>query len=122
VDKYELRPHIKLQHRVTRAAYNEESGKWVLTGTNEGSSGSDSEPGAFEDTVDFLFPCLGVLSRWHWPDIEGLETFEGTLIHSADWKTGEGDPESGWETTVKSWGDKRIGVIGVVSHSSRSSR
>jgi hypothetical protein len=35
-------------------------------------------------------------------------------VHSAKWETGEGDVSSPWEDTVKSWKDKRVGVIGVV--------
>lgn len=56
------------------------------------------------------------MSRWSWPDIEGLENFKGRVIHSAQWETGEdsGDgPE--WAESVKDWGDKCVGVIGVVS-------
>ena len=56
---------------------------------------------------------MGGLSRWSWPDIEGLDTFKGKLVHSAEWELGEG--EVGWKDTVKDWNDKVVGVIGVVS-------
>ena len=85
-----------------------------------------------------LFTGIGGLSRWKWPDIEGLHDFKGTLIHSADWKVNagnesaeDGDGTSGtasdrtdgertrrkgktWQEDVKDWGDKKVGVIGVV--------
>lgn len=67
----------------------------------------------FEDTADVLFTGLGGLSRWRWPDIEGLEQFQGQVIHSAQWQTREGGDK--WEETVRSWGDKRVGVIGLVN-------
>jgi hypothetical protein len=70
---------------------------------------------AFQDTCDVLFTGLGSLSRWSWPDIEGLHNFRGKVIHSANWDTGEGDPKKGWEDTVRSWGDKNVAVIGVGS-------
>ncbi|KAJ3989070.1 FAD/NAD-binding domain-containing protein [Lentinula detonsa] len=132
VEKFHLESYIKLRHRLTRAQYDEESGKWNLTiqrpireeqeqsrqnqnGSSQGGGQDDLEE--IEDTADVLFTGIGSLSRWQWPEIEGLETFQGKLIHSAQWETGEGDsgPKTKWEDTVKNWGDKKIGVIGVGS-------
>ncbi|KAF8899237.1 flavin-binding monooxygenase [Infundibulicybe gibba] len=122
VDKYKLRPYIKLQHRVMRAEYSEPEGKWHLTirkrrvpPTDKNEKWDwDTDFEEFEDVVDVVFAGLGCLSRWSWPDIKGLETFKGKLIHSADWDTGEG-AGGGWEDTVKSWGDKNVAVVGVGS-------
>ncbi|KAI3621856.1 flavin-binding [Moniliophthora roreri] len=113
VDKYKIMPYIKLQHCLTCARWNEETGKWHLTIRRSGP-GDTSE---FEDTADVLFTAMGSLSRWNWPDIEGLYDFRGKIIHSAQWETGEGDsdPHSSRENTVKSWSGKRVGVIGVGS-------
>ena len=127
VDKYTLRPYIKLQHRLVSARYSEESGKWFLTikrpRKNTGESIERNPPKLkkpdyddweeFQDTADVLFSGVGALSRWNWPDIEGLDTFAGEVIHSAQWKTGNG--ASSGEESVADWGDKRVGVIGVVS-------
>lgn len=82
---------------MTKAQYSEPDGKWIIT-------------------IQRLFTGLGVLSRWNWPDIPGLKEFQGKVIHSARWETGEGGPDAAWEDTVKNWGDKRVGVIGVVSY------
>ena len=30
----------------------------------------------------------GVLNKWKWPDIEGLSSYKGKMVHSANW-----DPE-----------------------------
>jgi cation diffusion facilitator CzcD-associated flavoprotein CzcO len=126
-DKFKLWPHIKLQHRISRAQYNEATGKWHLTirrpkPTSDASKllfwdwKTDYEE--FEDTADVLFAGLGPLNRWSWPEIEGLEGFQGQVIHSAQWETDEnGALGQEWEETVKSWGDKRVGVIGVVRFS-----
>lgn len=114
VDKYQLRPFIKLQHRVTVARYSEETGKWHLTirrprtSANEGSVPKD-EWEEFHDTADILFNGVGSLSRWTWPDIPGLETFSGQVVHSADWNIRQ-DKEY--------LSDKKVGVIGVVSYNS----
>lgn len=127
VDKYKLGPHIKLQHRITRAEYNEATGKWHLLvrrpratseaiGKRSWDWKTDFEE--FEDTADVVLAGLGGLSRWAWPEIEGLEGFKGKLMHSAQWEVEEdGSLGKEWESSVKDWGDKRVGVIGVVSDS-----
>ncbi|KAK0209013.1 FAD/NAD-binding domain-containing protein [Desarmillaria ectypa] len=118
VDKYKLMPYIKLQHRMTKARYSEPDGKWIITIQRpvEPSPGETAvQFEEFEDTCDVLFTGMGVLSRWNWPDIPGLKEFQGKVIHSARWETGEGGPDAAWEDTIKSWGDKRVGVIGVGS-------
>ena len=133
VDKYTLRPYIKLRHRVVSARYLEESGKWLLTikrpGNNTGESINRNRPKLnkssyddweeFQDTADVLFTGVGALSRWDWPDIEGLDTFAGKVIHSAQWETG--NDAKCWEESVADWGNKKVGVIGVVSDFSRPS-
>ncbi|KAH9486428.1 Putative sterigmatocystin biosynthesis monooxygenase stcW [Psilocybe cubensis] len=117
VDKYQLRPFIKLQHRLTAAHYAEKSGKWELTikhprkasntkKSHNYASPVDQEWEEFHDTVDILFIAVGPLSRWTWPDIPGLENFSGTVVHSADWNIADDEA---------SLGDKRVGVIGVGS-------
>ncbi|PPQ79898.1 hypothetical protein CVT25_002954 [Psilocybe cyanescens] len=118
VDKYQLRPFIKLQHRLTAARYSEESGKWELTikhprkvsetvkSHENQKSRENQEWEELHDTVDILFIAVGPLSRWTWPDIPGLESFSGTVVHSADWNIAD-DKET--------LGDKRVGVIGVGS-------
>ncbi|KAJ7754971.1 FAD/NAD-binding domain-containing protein [Mycena maculata] len=112
VDKYNLHPFIKLEHRLTSAVYSEDTGKWNLT-IQRGSDPDRLEQ--FEDTADVLFTGMGGLSRWKWPDIKGLHSFGGKIIHSAKWETGEGDRDSPWEDTVRSWKEKRVGIIGVGS-------
>jgi cation diffusion facilitator CzcD-associated flavoprotein CzcO len=124
VEKFKLRPYIKTHHRVTRAEYNEDTGKWHLTvrrPKNEANlTGTywdwKTDFEEFEDTADVLFGGMGGLSRWSWPDIEGLENFKGKVVHSAQWETGEaGTSGPEWAESVKDWGDKRVGIVGVVS-------
>ncbi|KAF8079146.1 FAD/NAD-binding domain-containing protein [Lyophyllum atratum] len=125
VDKYKLRPFIKLRHRITGAKYDEGTGKWHLK-VRRPLPGSATEQGdhivwdwktdfeEFDDIADVVLAGLGPLSRWSWPDIEALESFEGEVLHSAQWEMGE-NGKGGWQDTVKDWGDKRVGVIGVGS-------
>lgn len=54
----------------------------------------------FDDSCDVLISATGFLSHWRWPEIGGLQSFKGHLVHSADWKD-EYD-----------FSNKRVGVIG----------
>ncbi|RAQ53753.1 hypothetical protein AFGD_006827 [Aspergillus flavus] len=39
----------------------------------------------FQDNVDVFINAGGVLNNWKWPNIEGIHSFKGKLIHSARW-------------------------------------
>lgn len=109
------------------ARWAEAEGNWHVTikRPKAGKSTSDSTAEdfeVFEDTADLLFTGMGGLSRWSWPDIEGLKTFKGLMVHSAKWEvpssadaaTGSPQIRKNWEEDVKDWGNKRVAVIGVV--------
>ncbi|KAJ7889596.1 FAD/NAD-P-binding domain-containing protein [Mycena leptocephala] len=100
VDKYKIRKYMNFQHELTHAKWDALSGKWTVRIRH-----GDKE---FEDSCDILLLCIGSLSRWHWPDVEGLKEFGGTLVHSAQWDVGDG----AWEEGVKDWADKTVGIIG----------
>lgn len=119
VEKYKIMRYIKLRHELVYAQYDETNAKWrlrirrpVFPSATYGEGEIEYEE--FEDTADVVLSGAGGLSRWKWPDIEGLESFKGKLIHSAEWDVGE-EGES-WQESVKDWGEKRVGVIGVVRH------
>ncbi|PNS14265.1 Thiol-specific monooxygenase [Sphaceloma murrayae] len=92
VEKYDLARDVKTGHRVEEARWDEGRGKWKVKIRNG--------DGIVEDEADVLVSATGFLSHWRWPEIEGLKTFKGKLLHSADW-----DHEFGFE-------GKRVGVIG----------
>jgi cation diffusion facilitator CzcD-associated flavoprotein CzcO len=101
------------------AKWDEVVGKWRVDIRRPSSDGTTE---VFEDSADLLFTGLGLLSRWNWPDIEGLNSFKGMLIHSAKWEvpsqneatTGASQVRRDWVEDVKDWGNKRVAVIGVV--------
>lgn len=101
VAKYKLMRYIKLSHEVISAHYDEASGKWNLRILQPSGE-------ILDDSADFLFTATGVLSRWKWPDIEGLNQFRGKIIHSAQFSP---EDENEWKNN---WKDKKVGVIGVV--------
>ncbi|CAL1693778.1 unnamed protein product [Somion occarium] len=109
-EKYKLMPYIKLEHELIQARFDEPSGKWHLRIRHP--TGAYGEYEEIEDTADLLFCGTGSLSRWTWPDIEGLHTFKGRLFHSAQWDQQDGDS---WQESVKGWRDKTVAVIGVGS-------
>lgn len=44
-----------------------------------------STENVFEQCCDFLINALGILNKWHWPGIPGLQSYKGQLLHSAAW-------------------------------------
>lgn len=71
--------HIKLKQRVSEAVWDEHAAKWKVTI-------QDADTGfAYTDQSDILIQATGALNSWKWPNIEGLESFKGELLHSACW-------------------------------------
>ncbi|KAF1811757.1 FAD/NAD(P)-binding domain-containing protein [Eremomyces bilateralis CBS 781.70] len=97
-EKHELQPYMKFNTEVTDATWDEAAKVWRV-----GLRQSDGS--RFEDTCDVFVNGTGVLSRWKWPDIEGLQDFKGELAHSAD-----------WDRNLK-WEGKKVAVIGTGSSS-----
>jgi cation diffusion facilitator CzcD-associated flavoprotein CzcO len=54
----------------------------------------------FEQQCDFLINGAGILNAWRWPDIAGLDSFQGTLVHTAQ-----------WDAAIDVEG-KKVGIIG----------
>jgi len=112
VEKYKLRKYIHLQHELTHARFDEATAKWVVRIRRHVSNDEVDE---FEDTADVLFLGVGGLNRWHWPKLDGLDNFGGTLVHSAQWNLSRDttlSSSSSWREDIKSWSDKNVGVIG----------
>jgi cation diffusion facilitator CzcD-associated flavoprotein CzcO len=74
VDTYGLRSRIRFDTKVQTAAYDDERHLWRL----EISDGSTV-------TARFLVGATGVFTQPKPPDIEGLETFAGPVMHTARW-------------------------------------
>lgn len=74
VDDYGLRPKLRLNTRITGAAFDEEHDLWHLS-----TSGGD------ELTARHVVGATGVLTQPKPPAIEGLEDFRGATVHTARW-------------------------------------
>jgi cation diffusion facilitator CzcD-associated flavoprotein CzcO len=71
--KYGIRPHIRFEHEVTEAAWDDERKRWNI------------ETSAGGVTADVLVNGGGALSEPKAPDIPGVDGFAGTCFHSARW-------------------------------------
>jgi len=73
---------VKLNHRVTSAVWNDQSAMWEIKGVDS----STGKP--FSDRGDILFACNGTLNNPKFPEVPGIESFKGQLVHSARWPEG----------------------------------
>jgi cation diffusion facilitator CzcD-associated flavoprotein CzcO len=82
--------------RVTDATWLEKERKWHV-----------ACDGGLEVKARFLNCCLGFAAKPHFPDWEGLNTFEGSMIHSSAW------PEEDLHVKEKVVGCVGSGATGV---------
>ena len=95
-EQHGLLAHMRLGTSLTEATFDEASGHWTLR-TDRG------------DTLraPFFVCSTGPLNQVRWPDIPGLDTFQGPRLHSAR-----------WDATVPLAG-RRVAVIGTGSTASQ---
>ncbi|MGE0780054.1 flavin-containing monooxygenase [Mycolicibacterium sp.] len=91
-DRKGLSPGIQLNSTVTSAHFDEALNQWRVT-VDTGET----------VTARYLVMGLGPLSAANVPDIEGIESFTGEVLHTSNWP--EGQDLTG----------KRVGVIGTGS-------
>lgn len=87
--RHDLYKDINFETALTGAQWNESSSRWTVqtsTGVNF--------------TTRYLITSLGLLSRQNFPDIAGIDYFEGEKYHTGAWPAG---------VELK---DKRVGIIG----------
>jgi cation diffusion facilitator CzcD-associated flavoprotein CzcO len=83
--KYKIDTKVKYNTKVVGAIWNEDSGTWTVN--TEHTSSEDSNVPPIQGTQDFevVISATGLLNSYKWPEIPGLETFEGVKMHSANW-------------------------------------
>jgi cation diffusion facilitator CzcD-associated flavoprotein CzcO len=74
VEKYGLAAHIRLDTEVTAARWDDEAAQWEVE-TGDGDA----------HTFDVLVGAVGMFNELHFPVIDGLDDFRGTVFHSAQW-------------------------------------
>ena len=81
--------YVRFGHELKNARWDEDEQQWHV------------ETSAGELTANYLVSAMGPLSAPAWPKVDGLDSFEGKVFHSAEW-------DHGHDLT----GD-RVGVIGT---------
>ncbi|CAN9155748.1 unnamed protein product [Alternaria alternata] len=94
VDHFDLAHHIEFKTTVTRSAWSEQESKWLLNTECNGIVNKGRK-------ADVLINAAGILNHYRYPDIPGLDSYRGRLIHTAD-----------WDHSVNLAG-KRVSVIGA---------
>jgi cation diffusion facilitator CzcD-associated flavoprotein CzcO len=72
-ERFGVMPHIRFDTELQSAAWDDEDGLWRI------------ETSAGELTADVLIAAQGPLSDPSLPEVPGLDGFEGTAFHSAQW-------------------------------------
>ncbi|VUC32890.1 unnamed protein product [Clonostachys rosea] len=95
--RYDVQKYARFQHLFKGATWNDSTHKWTVKIHNLKSGQT------FEDSADVLIRGTGLLNKWKWPSIEGLHTFKGNLMHTANF-----DPSF-------DWGGTNVALIGAGS-------
>ncbi|KAF5661463.1 sterigmatocystin biosynthesis monooxygenase stcW [Fusarium circinatum] len=102
VKKLDLEKYMTFNSRVIEARFDDKKGIWEVKIEQTASDGTKK---TFTDDCDLLLGAVGILDRWEYPKIPGLESFKGQVIHSAD--------RTKWEQyTQDKWANDEIAVIG----------
>ena len=91
--KYGVFEHIRFEHDLERATFDEKRSLWTLTLRRADGT-------RVERPVAVIVTASGLFSTPKLPDIPGLETFGGTIVHPTQWTS---------ELDVKG---KRVAVVG----------
>ncbi|KAK5102411.1 hypothetical protein LTR70_000197 [Exophiala xenobiotica] len=82
--KYELYRYVRFNSSVESAKWDDATKKWNIDVRVDGSK--DAEFGSqYTMKSDFLVSAVGQLNQPKLPNIEGVDTFKGKLMHSARW-------------------------------------
>ncbi|KAH9827077.1 Pyridine nucleotide-disulfide oxidoreductase [Teratosphaeria destructans] len=97
---YNLYQHIRFNTTVEEARWDDDLQKWrTRVTTAAGSKEAEFNP-EYEIKSDFLVSAVGQLNQPKWPEIDGLQSFEGKKMHSARWD---------WSYDLT---DKKIALLG----------
>jgi cyclohexanone monooxygenase len=92
-DRFDLRQHFRFETRFLGASYDETQDRWRVE-TDDGQ----------KTVARFLIMATGCLSSTNTPDIAGLDSFAGDVLHAVRW------PHDGVDLA-----GKRVGIIGTGS-------
>lgn len=82
--KYDLFQYIRFCSEVEGAVWNDTESKWKVTVKVLGSKDAEFES-SYSIITDFLVSAVGQLNVPYTPNLPGLKTFKGKIMHSARW-------------------------------------
>jgi cation diffusion facilitator CzcD-associated flavoprotein CzcO len=76
VDQHGLRECVHFETKIAAAVWDDVRSEWTLT------------TAARESFVfDVVVASIGMFNELNWPDVQGIESYAGSLFHSARWDT-----------------------------------
>ncbi|CZR46022.1 monooxygenase family protein [Fusarium proliferatum ET1] len=96
---FDLNKYIKFHTRVLKAEWHEE-GFWRVFVREELPNGENRE---YHQDAEILVNNAGSQHVYQWPNVEGLDKFKGTLLHTAEWDD---------RFDQEAWNNKTVAVIG----------
>ncbi|WP_304113974.1 NAD(P)/FAD-dependent oxidoreductase [Mycolicibacterium bacteremicum] len=93
-DKYDVRRHIRFNTVVEGARWDDDAKAWQVSVTSQGTTSETL-------TARYLITATGFLSQPKLPEIPGIDSFAGKVVHTAEWDD-DFDPAG-----------RRIAVIGT---------
>ena len=98
--EYNLYQHVRFNTTVDEARWDDEEKKWrTKVSVAKGSKDAEFSEG-YTISSDFLVSAVGQLNQPKWPDIKGVDSFDGKTMHSARWD---------WSYDLT---DKRVAMLG----------
>jgi 4-hydroxyacetophenone monooxygenase len=76
--KYQVRSNIRFETMVVRLRWVEDDQLWEVTVRDKAGAEQVLRANA-------VINAHGPIGRWEWPKIEGLESFAGVKVHTAEW-------------------------------------
>ncbi|EGU71770.1 hypothetical protein FOXB_17720, partial [Fusarium oxysporum f. sp. conglutinans Fo5176] len=83
VTKFNLRRYIQFSTTCTGANWDEKNSEWNVT-----LQRNETPNDEISVQCDVFIIAIGRLNNWKLPAIEGLDTFQGRVIHTANWPQG----------------------------------
>lgn len=82
VNKHDIRKHMQFNTEMKSATWDEHQNRWIVDCLCSDSSGEDT---TCTYRARYLILCVGLLSEPVYPDIPGIDSFTGDMVHTARW-------------------------------------
>ncbi|RFU31171.1 hypothetical protein B7463_g5169, partial [Scytalidium lignicola] len=103
---FDFRKFMTFKTEVIGCYWDEDVGQWTVKLRTKGNRPGEYKE--FEEKCDILLHGTGILNNYKWPDVEGLHSFKGKVIHTANW------PKDYQE---EQWKNESVAIIGSGSSS-----